>query len=208
MKSNVQVVGSVALALLVGGCGAETMAPNLVASEAPLVRAASRRTPLAASQVLAPGGARKDQLDRVAARVSLPREGGAAACHVAGEAGAVLQVSAQPAANVPTKHLARFSRTSRSVYLNALLVNVCGAHVATFDLYAPSGEFYARLSRPFDTAGAGVRSGSEGHIIEMELPVAGSAIESLQLYGAFSINFTLDGSGLAVGLGEFEITAE
>lgn len=200
MKSNAQLIGSAVVALLAAGCGAEGLAPQLGASEHAVVRAAgSLRNPLTRSPARVSDG--------IASRVSL-RDPAAVSCRAAGEAGAVLQVAPQQGANVPTKHTPRFTSKTPAVYMNALLVNVCGAHVATFDVYAPNGEFYARLSRPFNTSGEGVRASTSGHVVEMELPIAGTAIEANGMYGTYSVNFTLDGSGLAVGLGVFEIVSE
>jgi len=129
-------------------------------------------------------------------------------CAAAGEPGALVQVSAAPTEGLATRTAPRhvISETPR-LFLTAVLRNVCGAHVGSFDLYTPSGAFYTRLSTPFSTSG-GVATNPTGQIVELELPVAGTEIEARGLVGTWSINYVQDGSDLALGLGEFELVHE
>lgn len=137
--------------------------------------------------------------------VALPGE-----CQVAGQAGARVQVAALPGAGLSPKVDGQFVAASTPrLYLTAVLRNVCGAHTGSFDLYTPQGEFYTRLSTPFSTsAGAGVRLEGQAYVVELELPIAGTEIESRGLYGTWSINYLQDQGSLALGLGEFVLVAE
>lgn len=139
--------------------------------------------------------------------VAPPASSPAPQCQTLGEAGALVQVAAAAEVAMSAKSASRYavSQTPR-LFVAALLRNVCGGHTATFDLYTPQGDFYARLSRPFNTVtGNGGRAASDGFVVEAELPIAGTLIESQGLFGAWSLNVSLDAGGLAIGLGEFEL---
>jgi hypothetical protein len=98
----------------------------------------------------------------------------------------------------------RISRTS-SLYIAALLRNVCGRRVATFDLFAPDGSRYQRVAVPFIALpeGTTARITDGGYVVEMELEVAGSPLADLP--GIWSVNVSLDGQADALGVGGFEL---
>lgn len=94
-----------------------------------------------------------------------------------------------------------------SLRLGARLSGLCGCHVGHFDIYAPDGSFYTRLSAPFvvGSSASGVRWELNAPVLEMTLPIAGSEIASSAMLGTWSVNFLVDGEGLALGIGLFEL---
>jgi hypothetical protein len=94
-----------------------------------------------------------------------------------------------------------------SLRLSAKVSGLCGAHVGHFDLYAPDGTFYTRLSGRFEigTRVQGVRFEAGAPVLEMTLPVAGTDIASTAMLGTWSVNFLVDDEGLALGIGLFEL---
>ena len=91
--------------------------------------------------------------------------------------------------------------------LAAKLSGLCGSHVGHFDLYAPDGSFYNRLSGPFavGVSASGVRWEQNPPVLEMTLPIAGTEIASLPMLGTWSVNFLVDDEGLALAIGVFEL---
>jgi hypothetical protein len=123
-------------------------------------------------------------------------------CVVSGIPSAMVRSGSAPGVAFPGSAAPRYLiDETAEIYLAALLRNLCGTHVAIFDLYAPDGSFYTRLTAAFDAARAPAVDG--GRIVEVRIPVADTEMSLLP--GTWSVNFLLDDQSLALGLGLFEL---
>jgi hypothetical protein len=122
-------------------------------------------------------------------------------CVASGEPSALVQTA--PFAGVPmpaaTTYRYRLGETG-TLYLGALVRNVCGRQIAAFDLFAPDGSFYDRLPAVFTVGGEGARPVGDGWVVEVALPLSEAS-----LAGVWSVNFRLGENDLALGFGLFEL---
>jgi hypothetical protein len=197
---------SLAVAVLLAGCGAE-----------PLAGAADQGIDLARLPQVAPAVA----LVRAPSQVSMPSlrdlpprslvqpssfaqaiPSKTPPCLVAGEPSALVQsASAQPVA-LPTASDWRYRLGEvQTLYLAALVRNVCGTHAAFFDLFAPDGSFHTRIAGTF-TTGSEARRVDGGTVVEVALPLEDAGVT---LPGTWSVNFSLGEDALALGMGIFEL---
>jgi hypothetical protein len=201
------ITGSLAVAVLLAGCGAEPLAgvadqgidlarlPQ-VAPAVALVRATSSEVLMQSLRDLPP----RSLIQPASFAQAIPSK--TPPCLVAGEPSAHVQsASAQPVA-LPTSSDWRYRLGEvPTLYLAALVRNVCGTHAAYFDLFAPDGSFHARIAGTFAT-GSEARRVDGGTVVEVALPLEDAGAT---LPGTWSVNFSLGEDVLALGMGIFEL---
>src|SRR5437773_7877020 len=94
-------------------------------------------------------------------------------CTVTGTPSAQVGISTKPQAELAVGGEPRYDiYNTSSLIMSALLRNVCGTQTGAFDLYAPDGSFYKRISLRFtaDGPGEGARKSGDGYLVETALP--------------------------------------
>lgn len=183
---------------LAWGCGTGSLGVGPVAQPVETVVAnAAPRPAIVTPQMLPATSVPRSVVPRLRAL------GGESQCTTAGIPSASVQAAA--AAGLPVTGAVgwRFELSGTStIYLAALVRNVCGPHVASFDVYRPDGSLYTRLWTPFDTdePTGPVRRVEDGYVVELPLPLATAATT-----GVWSVNFTLGDKEQVAGYGLFEL---
>lgn len=204
---NKSIFGTLALAALLAGCGSEetmSLGGGGHAAELPRLEPAAPAPGLLARRASTSGFVMRSLRDLPARSLIQPASFAEAIpaktpCMLTGEPSALLQTASSQPVAVPmaTGWRYRLGEVS-AVYLAALVRNVCGTRIASFDVYAPDGSLFTRLAAPY-AAGAELRQVDGGYVVEVVLPLDGASA------GIWSVNFSLDGDAQAIGVGLFEL---
>lgn len=95
----------------------------------------------------------------------------------------------------------------RRLYVGALVRNLCGAHVAYFDLHRPDGRLHGIYAVAFDASGDGIgaRRIGDGYAVVIEMAVAGSEIAARHITGRWSVVFRVDDIATPLGAAVFDL---
>lgn len=134
-----------------------------------------------------------------------PAEPAGEECQILGEPRAVVFTSTKPGTEVPTTEVKRYSIYSTTgVFVGAYLQNLCGAHQAGFEVWAPDGTLFKQVSVDFEAQGKGIHALklANGYLVGFAFPISGTPIAQRPIIGTWSINFGV-GDSATKGLGLF-----
>src|SRR5205823_8509667 len=173
----------VVVAALVGGCGpVDELGGNV--SDLQLMRHPGMEAASRAGRIATASLADTTALTMARTTVTLPTAGGAVVPPASSPTctppsafpNALVQTSISSDVALPNATTYRFRLDqTNTVYVAALVRNVCGKHQASFDVYAPDGTFYTRLAAPSVAGGDASRPPGAGYPTEPGPPVPGPA---------------------------------
>lgn len=136
-----------------------------------------------------------------------PPKSAPAGCDPSQPPRAALFTSTKPGSGGVSSSPARYSiYSTTAVFVVAFLENVCGEHLARFEVFAPDGSPYMerRISFSTDTEQPGVLQVPGGYLVGIPFRITGTEVGTRPILGVWSVNFLLETAETARAVGLFE----